>query len=113
LSSRRAAFPAGRAPLEPRRIGRIVFANAGPDQAAAFRDPAISNTTPVAQSTAPTAGDSFSLWRVVMPTEASPILTSWEWLVGTGTTNDRIPSTSTTIPIQAKGRIDPPSILMG
>src|ERR1022692_529010 len=48
-----------------------------------------------------------------MPTEASLISRSWEWLVGIGTTNDRIPSTSTTIPIQANGRIDPPSILMG
>src|ERR1035438_1738039 len=81
--------------------------------AAAFRDPAISNTTPAAQSTPPIAGDSFSSWWVVMPTEASPILMPWDWLVGNGTTNERIPSTSMTIPIQANGRIDPPLILLG
>src|SRR5271157_1167359 len=40
-----------------------------------------------------------------MPSEASSTLTLWEWLVGTGTMNARIPSTSTTIPTQANGRI--------
>src|SRR5271157_2164007 len=40
-----------------------------------------------------------------MPSEASPTLTLWEWLVGTGTMKARIPSTSTTIPTQANGRI--------
>ena len=51
-----------RTALSPYPKGKVIYA-----YATGLRDPAISSTTPAAQSTPPIAGDSFSVWWVVMP----------------------------------------------